>query len=44
VHPCYNIEFKNVSLTVMENSTDTGTGKCKFIETGGIHGLSGEGC
>ena len=44
VHPCYNIDFRNVSLTIRENETDTGTGECKFIETGGIDGLSGEGC
>ncbi|KAF1928370.1 glycoside hydrolase family 28 protein [Didymella exigua CBS 183.55] len=44
VHPCYNIDFRNVSLTVAENSSDTGTGGCKFVGAGGIHGLNGTGC
>jgi galacturan 1,4-alpha-galacturonidase len=44
VHPCYNINFRNVSLTVAENSTNIGTGECKFVEAGGVHGLEGIGC
>jgi galacturan 1,4-alpha-galacturonidase len=44
VHPCYNLDFKNVSLAVAENSTNTGTGACKFVEAGGVHGLKGIGC
>lgn len=43
-HPCYNIDFKNVGLTVAENLTKTGTAKCKFIEQGGVHGVEGKGC
>ncbi|OJD40684.1 extracellular exo [Diplodia corticola] len=43
-HPCYNIDFKNVSLTTAQNSTDLGTAECKFTEEGGVHGVEGEGC
>ncbi|OCL14909.1 glycoside hydrolase family 28 protein [Glonium stellatum] len=44
VHPCYNIEFENVALTVSANSTNTGVGKCTYIEAGGVHGITGSGC
>jgi galacturan 1,4-alpha-galacturonidase len=44
VNPCYNIEVRNVSLVVAEDSTDTGVGKCRFTEQGGVRGLSGSGC
>lgn len=44
VHPCYNIDFDNVVLTVSENSTSTGTAKCSYIEPGGVHGINGTGC
>ncbi|KAF2083352.1 glycoside hydrolase family 28 protein [Saccharata proteae CBS 121410] len=44
VHPCYNIEFKNVDLKTASNSTSYGTGKCSYIESGGVHGLNGTGC
>ncbi|KAG9721029.1 pectin lyase-like protein, partial [Aureobasidium melanogenum] len=44
VHPCFNIAFKNVTLTTAENSTSTGTGSCSYISAGGVHGLSGSGC
>jgi galacturan 1,4-alpha-galacturonidase len=44
VNPCYNIEVRNVSLTVAEDSSDTGVGECRFTEQGGVRGVSGEGC
>lgn len=44
VHPCYNIAFENVSLTVAENATSTGTASCSYVSAGGVHGLSGSGC
>lgn len=44
VHPCYNIAVENVTLTVSENTTDTGTAECAYISPGGVHGLSGSGC
>lgn len=44
VHPCYNIAVENVTLTVAENSTSTGTAECSYVSPGGIHGLTGTGC
>lgn len=44
VKPCFNIDFKNVSLTVGKDSEDTGMAKCKFIEAGGVRGVQGSGC
>lgn len=44
VHPCYNIAFRNIMLTTLENSTSTGTPNCAYISPGGVHGLSGSGC
>lgn len=39
VHPCYNIAFEDVSITVAENSTSTGTSSCAYTEAGGVHGI-----
>lgn len=44
VHPCYNIAFENVTVTVAENSTSTGTASCEYVSAGGVHGLVGSGC
>ncbi|KAL1311755.1 hypothetical protein AAFC00_001843 [Neodothiora populina] len=44
VHPCYNIEYDNVTLTVAEHSTSTGSSSCSYVSPGGVHGLSGSGC
>lgn len=44
VHPCYNIDLENVELRTAENSTSTGSGKCEYIEEGGVHGIEGSGC
>lgn len=44
VHPCYNIAYDNVTLTLNENTTATGSGQCSYISPGGVHGLTGDGC
>ncbi|KAK5132438.1 hypothetical protein LTR08_009049 [Meristemomyces frigidus] len=44
VHPCFNIAFENVTLTVAENFTSTGVAQCSYISPGGVHGLTGGGC
>ncbi|KAF2240097.1 glycoside hydrolase family 28 protein [Viridothelium virens] len=44
VHPCYNIDVKNVTLTTAENSTSTGSSSCAYISPGGVHGVTGNGC
>ncbi|KAF2143732.1 glycoside hydrolase family 28 protein [Aplosporella prunicola CBS 121167] len=44
VHPCYNIDFKNVELRTAANETGTGEARCRYIEEGGVHGLTGDGC
>ena len=44
VHPCYNIAYENVTLTLNENTTATGTGQCSYVSPGGVHGLVGSGC
>lgn len=44
VHPCYNIDFDNVTVTTAENSTSTGSSTCSYVSAGGVHGLSGSGC
>ncbi|KAI5243005.1 pectin lyase-like protein [Aureobasidium subglaciale] len=44
VHPCFNIDFENVTLTTASNSTSTGTSSCSYISPGGVHGVSGSGC
>ncbi|KAH7070317.1 putative galacturan 1,4-alpha-galacturonidase C [Paraphoma chrysanthemicola] len=44
VHPCFNLDFRNVSLTIAENSTNTGTTSCKFVQPGGVHGKNSTGC
>lgn len=44
VHPCYNIAIENVTLTVTENSTSTGTSSCSYVRPGGVYGLDGPGC
>lgn len=41
VHPCYNIEFDNVVLFKGQNSTALGTGTCRYVAPGGVHGLAG---
>ncbi|CAJ2502305.1 Uu.00g096990.m01.CDS01 [Anthostomella pinea] len=43
--PCYNVDFEGLQLRTAENATRlTGTGKCEFVEEGGVHGLNGTGC
>lgn len=45
VYPCYNIYYENIDLKSQENSTSYLTsGKCAYIEPGGVHGLNGTGC
>ncbi|KAK4546044.1 hypothetical protein LTR36_002181 [Oleoguttula mirabilis] len=44
VHPCFNIAIENVTLTVAENTTSTGTAVCSYISPGGVHGVTGTGC
>lgn len=44
VHPCFNIEYENVMLSISPNSSSTGTSSCSYISAGGVHGLSGSGC
>ncbi|GAB7359447.1 hypothetical protein MBLNU230_g6095t1 [Neophaeotheca triangularis] len=43
VWPCYGITYKNVDLTVAENSSDTGVAKCNYVREHGVWGL-GQGC
>lgn len=39
VHPCYNIDVKNVTLYSSANQTSRlNTTKCTYTETGGVHG------
>ena len=41
-HPCYNIDFRNFSLSIGQDGTPTGAeGGCDYTEAGGVHGLTG---
>lgn len=45
VRPCYNIAFEGLGLSVGENGTVGGVGaRCRFVEEGGVLGVSGDGC
>lgn len=44
-HPCYNIEFKDIDLAPKQGAAAVGAqGTCKYIDPGGVHGLTGSGC
>ncbi len=46
-HPCYNIEMKDINLRAGPQSPATvggAQGSCKYIEPGGVHGMTGSGC
>ncbi|KAK3943862.1 pectin lyase-like protein [Diplogelasinospora grovesii] len=46
-NPCYNIEMKGINLALTEKTqgtTEGAVGTCKYIETGGVRGMSGSGC
>ncbi|KAJ9138908.1 Pectin lyase-like protein [Pleurostoma richardsiae] len=44
-HPCYNIEMKDINLSPREGEPLAGAqGSCEYIETGGVHNMTGSGC
>jgi len=43
-HPCFNIDYQNVSLSLNQSSAPLSTGRCTLSQEGGVTGLSGEGC
>ncbi|KAB5572001.1 glycoside hydrolase family 28 protein [Coniochaeta sp. 2T2.1] len=44
-NPCYNIEFKDINLAPKQGAATVGAqGTCKYIDPGGVHGLTGSGC
>ncbi|KAK3318466.1 glycoside hydrolase family 28 protein [Apodospora peruviana] len=45
--PCYNIVMKDIKLASSNQTTASprgATGTCKYIEPGGVHGMTGSGC
>ncbi|KAF4555574.1 Galacturan 1,4-alpha-galacturonidase C-like protein [Elsinoe fawcettii] len=41
VHPCFDIRFVDLDITVNQNSTYTGQGSCNLIQPGGVTGITG---
>ena len=44
-NPCYNIDMRNITLEPTEGAAVEGAvGSCSYIESGGVHGMTGSGC
>ena len=44
-HPCYNITMEGIHLRPTAKLPETGAqGSCKYIQPGGVHGMTGSGC
>lgn len=44
VHPCYNIDVRNVSILSWSQGVPVDNGTCTYIEPGGVHGVTGASC
>lgn len=43
--PCYNIDFKGIDLAPQQGAAAVGAeGTCQYIDTDGVHGMTGSGC